>query len=102
MPTGKQDVSVLITSSADPCPPANLRTMPPRDVGAHLELVALSRSDAVEDGAHTCRERASIFGKWSKPVSRAQLLLRIRNNEEKRDRVAAAVPILLMEIERIE
>ena len=49
----------------DPCPPANL--MPPRDVDAYLEQVALSRSNAVEDGAHrpTCRERGSIFGKWS-------------------------------------
>ena len=49
----------------DPCPPANL--MPPRDVDAYLEQVALSRSNAVEDEAHrpTCRERCSIFGKWS-------------------------------------
>ena len=59
MPTGSgrsQDVSVLM--SADP---ANLRTMPPRDADAHLELFALSSSDAVEDGTHTCT--GSIFGK---------------------------------------
>lgn len=74
----------------DPCPPANL--MPPRDVDAYLEQVALSRSNAVEDGARrpTCRERGSIFGKCG-PVAPLMPLTLIACNDRPGDLATLAM-----------
>ena len=84
MPTGSAAGGGGGGDGGDPCPPANL--MPPRDVDAYLEQVALSRSNAVEGGAHrpTCRERGSIFGKCG-PVAPLMPLTLIACNDRPGD-----------------